>query len=65
VEIDQRVKRSTAIDWWQPEQQMINGTYIMVVTLALLSNQNHKSAFKFIFFKVFHEEIFLNFFVNC
>jgi len=31
-------------------------------TLALLSNQNHKNAFKFIFFKILHEKFFKNFF---
>jgi len=31
----------------QQAQQMINGTYIISVNLALLSNQNYKNALKF------------------
>jgi len=41
---------------------MINGTYFITASLSLVSNQNHKTAFKFILFEIFNEEILLNFF---
>jgi len=53
------------------EENKLESIFIVLVTeqclsttLALLSNQNYKNAFKFIFFKIIHEEIFLKFCLN-
>jgi len=54
------------------EQNILEQIFVVLIaeqcwsaTSALLSNQNHKNEFKFIFFYIFRKEIFLRKILCC